>query len=459
MYSLIQYFKLMCGKRDALSLFVEYCGDNKIRVHRQFYVHSQFETFMTSDHHDFRSLNFRDATGDIDIAEFSKLLFKLTKKRDKTKDDEAFVDELSKILVNSYLFERFDDNEQIIENILDRLNDVFCKYYFSINDNSFHYDNYVYNRVNLLLDSVPYNSEIHFDDYEEGCKPAIEPILENELHELRIYNVGQANCSALIKYTDTNKKDYKVIIVFDLGFQRRFCCNKALEEMINKIDFDTTILISHYDNDHINNIADHLYLTTYRWIFPNYDGRGKKALKTFQMLLKVAVKKVGSRTIYNFPTPFNFSPNISIHQYSGKRIGDSYQSTLMNSKCLVCKLSIGGKDILIPADALYEEYGDELVLPNGKKYDYIFVPHHGCKYVAKALAGPSLKIWNFIDDNTIGVVMCGKNNYGHANIDHLSWFSFRNIHSFEGAFCYKDAKSVIASIGDIDGEYYPINFS
>lgn len=365
MYSLIQHIKSICENRDALSLFVEYCGDNQIRVHRQFYNYNQFVTFFIENDPNTNQLDHKDVTCDVGFDEFRILLYRLINKRNKNNNDEQFIEELRGVLdrVNSL---REIENEQSIENFLNTINDIFCKYRFSIVENSFVFDERVYNKVNEVIESIQYNRDIHYEEYHKGCKPEIETVLEKDLYELRIFNVGQANCSALIKYINEEKKDYRVIIVFDFGYQRSAGHNSKLEEMIGKIDCNTTILISHYDSDHINNISSHLYLTTCRWIFPNYDGKGMKALKTFQMLMKVATKKTVSGTVYNFPTPFNFSPNISIHQYSGACKADAYQSTLMNSKCLVCKLSINKKDILIPADALYEEYGDELVLPGGK---------------------------------------------------------------------------------------------
>lgn len=457
MHSLIQHVKSKCDNRDSLSLFVEYCGGYQIRVHRQFYNYVQFESFFVENENIDR-LDYRDITNDIGFPEFNNLLIRLLNKRNLNKDDELFLEELLKILHEIRSFEENNGDENDIDDRLNRINDVFCKYRFSINDNSFVLDERIYNKINDVLKNIQFNHEVRYEDYKDWATPEIESVLEKELYELRIFNVGQANCSALIKYINEDKDDYRVIIVFDLGFQRSAGHNQQLDEMLSKIDCDTTILISHYDSDHINNISDHLYITTGRWIFPNYDGKGKKALKTFQMLMKVATKKTFSGTVYNFPTPFNFSPNISVHQYMGSKKADSYQSTLMNSKCLVCKLSIGGKDILIPADALYEEFGDELVLPNGKKYDYILVPHHGCKYINKTIAHSSLKIWKYIDNNTVGFVMCGKNSYGHANVDHLSWFSNKNIHSFKGALCYKNVKNVIASIGDINSDFYSIIF-
>jgi len=454
--SLIQYHRGLCYDRDSLSLFVEYCGNNTVRVHRQFYVYDEFKSFLTENDFEKDKLNLKDTVNDIELNQFGALLIKLINERSINFDDERIIDELL-IMVEKFRFDKENNNnEEVIEKYLDDINEVFCKYCFSINDNAFRYDEVIYSKINELVNITEYNPSIHYEDYVDGCKPEIEPVHNVNLYELRVYNVGQANCSALIKYKSEEKNDYDVIVVFDLGYQKNFKTNNKLDDMIKKINGGTTIVISHYDSDHINNIANHLYITTSRWIFPNYDGKGKKALKTFQTLLKVAKKKTGSGTIHSFPSPFNISPNISIHQYSGVRKLDPYQSTLMNSKCLVCKLSIGEKDILIPADALYEEFGSELVLPNNKKYDFVLIPHHGCKYIGKASARRTIKIWKFIDEHTVGYVMCGKNNYGHANDNHISWFN--NVNFFNNTFIYDDNKNLINVNKTEETDFLPIHF-
>ena len=58
--------------------------------------------------------------------------------------------------------------------------EVFCKFRYSIIDKKFYSDEQVYNRVNELFYSVPYNRDTHFDDFDISSKPEIEPILENQ---------------------------------------------------------------------------------------------------------------------------------------------------------------------------------------------------------------------------------------------------------------------------------------
>lgn len=441
---LFGYVKNLCKDRDSLSLFVEYIGDYNVRIHRQYYNHDQFSSFLFYGDNNQIKIDLKDSVCDVHFKYFLKLLNRLVEKEDSFVTQDSFYRKLKSALEENYPFETDHENEfeSRVEEFLNKINDVFTQYYFSISDKTFHEDEAVYSRINTLIELIDYNPDEHYEDFRKIDRPEIEEITDNGRFEIRIYNVGQANCSALIKYLDDSKTNYKVIMVFDFGFQKKNGKNSALEEMISKIDSQTTILISHFDSDHINNIANHTNLSN-RWIFPNYEGKKKRALKTFQVLMQVAKKKTLSGTVYRFPIPFNLSPNISIHQYTGVTKGDSFQSTLMNSQCLVCKISANGKDILIPADALYEEFGDELVLEN-KQYDYIIVPHHGCEYVSASSAITTLKIRKIIGEDTVGYVMCGKNTYGHANEDHLSWFKNSSIHMFYGNYIYDHFHNAIA---------------
>lgn len=454
-----QYYKLACGHRDSLSIFVERVAENVIRVHRQFYIYNEFYNFYINNQYENR-LDFRDAVNDISLDEFFDLLDKFIDRNINSKN-HLVANELREIKIR-YIENDFHSNDietNHIEEFIDDINDVFVRYYFSLTSNSFASDETIYNKVNENIDKcINYNSEIHYEDYEE--KPNIHPATgEEHLYELRVYNVGQANCSALIKYKDDTKTDYKVIMVYDLGYQKSNGKNSQLEKMIEKIDGDTTILISHFHSDHINNIVNHLLILTTRWLFPKYEGKNKKGLKTFQTLIKIATIKTFSGTLYNFPVPYSFSENISIHQYLKAIKGDRNQTSLTNSHCLVCKVSIGAKDVLIPGDALYGEYGDGLLLDNNKKYDYILVPHHGCKYDGNTAANRKMRIAKFIGNDTIGIVMCGKNNYGHANENHLSWFQPNNVHLFSGSVIYDDAKNHIRTCNNIKVDYYKIEFN
>ena len=65
MESLIQYILGYFKERDSLSLFVEYCGNDHVRVHSQFYNYNQFKSLFIEYYKDPRGLELRDVTDDI----------------------------------------------------------------------------------------------------------------------------------------------------------------------------------------------------------------------------------------------------------------------------------------------------------------------------------------------------------------------------------------------------------
>lgn len=449
-YSLLRHSRIRSHNRNAMSFFIEPSEDGGVRIHKQFYIQEQYQNFISNVQNELDSIDIKESVADIDFNLFERAIKTLLSRKTKNEHERLFLGMLRSFWNKHRYYESDNDDESKQEWFRD-LNEIFRKYYYSLEDSSFHTEEYVYNAVNRICN---YTIE-HYVDFNDVDRPEIEPVDDPDLFELRIYNVGQANCSALIKYLDRAKKDYKVVMVFDFGYQRSGN-NMKLDEMISKIDSSTTILISHFHNDHINNITHHLTLRTNRWLFPDCHPNNFMANKIYAALVKVATGKTSSGILYRFPVPFRFSDNILVDQYLGNRIHGWPRRSLINAKCLVCKISIREKDILIPGDALYEDYGDALILENNKKYDYILVPHHGCKYINKTVASHMLKIWNFVDDNTVGFVMCGKNNYGHANENHLSWF--KNFSLFDKSGIYDDNKNLIRTVSVIAEDFFAIHF-
>lgn len=449
-YSLLRHSRIRSHNRNAMSFFIESSEDGGVRIHKQFYIQEQYQNFISNVQNELDSIDIKESVADIDFNLFERAIGTLLSRKTKNEHERLFLIMLRSFWNKHRYYESDNDDESKQEWFRD-LNDIFRKYYYSLEDNSFHTEEHVYNAVNTICN---YTIE-HYVDFNDVDRPEIEPVDDPDLFELRIYNVGQANCSALIKYLDRTKNDYKVVMVFDFGYQRSGN-NIKLDEMISKIDSSTTILISHFHNDHINNITDHLTLRTNRWLFPDCHPNNFKANKIYAALVKVASGKTSSGILYRFPVPFHFSDNILVDQYLGNRIHGGPRRSLINAKCLVCKISIRGKDILIPGDALYEDYGDALILENNKKYDYILVPHHGCKYIDKSFTFNDAKIKDFVGNNTIGFVQCGKNSYGHANINHLGLYSVAN--EFYGTSFYDDNKKLLGVSKRKYEDFYSISF-
>ena len=236
LHSLFQFYQPFCGSRDALSLFVEYLGDNTLRVHRQFYNHSEFSNFFLQERNDYEKMDYRDVTNDISFLEFDNLIFQII---DNPSFYGEFCYEMRNAVHNIFNLERNDDEfDTFIENSLNLINDVFCQYFYLLKEKRFVNDNATYSKALRLTETIKAYDENSIDDF--SSKPKIDDIVDGELYELRVFNVGQANCSALIKYNDKSKTDFDVVMVYDLGFQSKHHVNKELDKMINKINSDTT---------------------------------------------------------------------------------------------------------------------------------------------------------------------------------------------------------------------------
>ncbi len=425
MYSLFSCNRRYSNGRNALSLYFEYEDDDKNRVHRQFYISSELIKFFNGKLNDLSQLNFKDTINDIDIAEFTRLLKKILDKKNKNECEDEFAYALSKYAERLLNYDQnLDITPFYIEQYIEIINDLFSQYYYSLDDKTIHkHKDITKKTIDDLINKV--NAKKQPLSTYLLLPKKVEEIIDKSLYELKIYNVGQANCSALVKHTDRAKSNYKVLMVFDFGYQTKRI-NDDLDDMLNKIDSNTIMLISHFHSDYFNNIVKRINMPSKYWILLNCDFCAFKGLIPFQMLLNVITNNLCSVYVYDKCT--YISPNILIYQRTDNKIGDLYQHSLINSQCFVCKLSIDKTNVLIPADALYGDFGNELVLSDNKKYDHIVIPHHGCKYVSTKYASSSIAsiINKYLGDNTVGYLMCGKNNYGHANINHMFWYGEKN---------------------------------
>lgn len=406
MDSLFQNNIWLNGNRDAISLDISR-NKESIILERTFYKFNEFNIWYESEESVLNKIDIKHVNNEVSFNEFTVLFHKFLRKL-KTDIPDAVLDQH----LNNFFDKRiYSDND------IEVINELFAKYCYLITENKIVSDPSL-NKFETLLKQSTYFTEENYDDFND--KPVVENLeCLGYKYELRVYNVGQANCSALIKYKEDQPEDYKVLVVFDFGLQKKWGCNPELNDMINKIDYTTTILISHFDSDHINNIASHLLLKTNRWIFPNYSGKAKRASKLFRILIKVASRKTLSHKIYKFATPYKLNDFIKIFQYTGPYIKDHFQSTLINSQCLVSRISSRNVNILIPADALYNEFDSEIL---DDKYDYILIPHHCCEYPFHSCDSRAFDIKKIIKNNTIGIVLSGENNYGHPNTIHMSQY-------------------------------------
>lgn len=450
--NLTSFNPLKSGNRDSLALFFEEKDNRKtIRVHRQYYRAEELKNLVLSQDYDAESLDIVETVTDLSLDGFRQSLADLRKRKGKT---------LAKIHPKiEDAFRNVFDNNGFLDGVypidlIDELNDTFFYCRYSLGERDFVLDELA-PTFDGTINSVPF-TEDQLPNFIPGQEPSIEGIspLDARNYELRVYNVGQASCSALIRYTNEERTDYKVVVVFDLGYQKRNGKNEHLNEMINRIDKDTTIVISHFHNDHFNNATKHVRLKTCRWLFPSCEPKKHRANVFFRALLGIIQGKTQDGTIYLFNTPYDFSENLRIHQRIGPAKDPYQKGDQVNAESLVCELLMPGKRILIPGDALYEEWdSDDRFSP---PYDYILIPHHGCLYANPSSIGENAMIHRFIGQETTGICSCGANKYGHANENHLAWYG--RYHLFAGSKIYDDDKNELQRIGCPRFDYYSITF-
>ena len=274
-------------------------------------------------------------------------------------------------------------------------------------DKAIYRDNVAYKIVDYKNRAIIYNYVEEFK--KENAKHEITNFNfdfnnSNKL-KLRIFNVGQANCSCL--YVDKN-----IHTLFDIGdMHRNYSLSKTIKEADN---FD--IIISHFDNDHIN-ASKRLFkkaknnVTLY---FPSWEP--VKNLNTMAQFLLLGA------CISNY----NLVPlDLNSSQKNNVRGVDVFQGVLQtknalklserNARCLISQINHGEESILIPGDALYDNF------PIAFKPTKMIIPHHGCYYDRRI---PLSQI--NIEKLNETFVFCGPSRkYHHPNVTHIGRF-FKN---------------------------------
>ena len=330
-------------------------------------------------------------------------------------------------------------NHEINENTINQINDFFngCTFF---NTGEFIERDEIVEIIDRKFDII-YPNENNLND-------RLKPSLDNQYLDIknlklryRVFDVGQANCSAILSF-DQEEKDYTVACVFDLGCEKTKRNNTKLKNMIRKIDGSTTIVISHFDSDHYNLIQYTQLPPTVRWLFPSTPPKTKKGFKLFQLLLSIATKKSNTGKLYIYDGPYHLTNYLRIEEKQDNT-KDLYQSTVLNANSVISIIETNKNRILIPGDALYHDF------PQGvfnTYYTVVLIPHHCC-YYPSPLSGDSYAdiINKIVNNETIGIAQCGSNTYGHANISHLSWYKKWIICS--GGTIYDDMKNVLQKFG------------
>lgn len=223
--------------------------------------------------------------------------------------------------------------------------------------------------------------------------------------EVRIYNVGQANCC----YCDLTTKQ----IFFDIGVTRSgediqdAIVQSAVKE-ISTLDVDAVIL-SHWDLDHILGVCyNQNCLKKKIWIVPDFEKMYSTPRISIKRVCNYLIKNGNSKLFMVDTDKTNKllfeSCNKSVTIYRGD-LKASYGVNKMNNGGLLLKLE-NKQNILMPGDC---ENRVILNVTGNNQYDNVLVPHHGAEMSDPTLYGKTGK------SNT-AYISCGKIT-GNCNLD------------------------------------------
>lgn len=303
--------------------------------------------------------------------------------------------------------------------VMDKLNYELRNYavYFESKENYKVYEEYEpRKKVNEYFENCDYSVDEHFEMSSRSIFN--DGIIDGA--KLRMYNVGQGGMTAL--FVDGKEKP---TIIFDIGKSR--ICKSAID-LLSKIlvkneDERTTIIISHYDNDHIN-MASFLPIhgANLQFIMPEFLSRTDIYKINIQLLIyKVWVNGNNIWLIRNdsINKPVRIG-NLSLLQGCSVK-KDINQSTNENSHGLISYLTINNRNVLIPGDVLYGDLYTQLNKPLHPYY--AIIPHHSCKYISPV--NPSIIDLGRIRESFTFCVQ--HNGFHHPNKTHFQ--NYINNHS------------------------------
>lgn len=228
----------------------------------------------------------------------------------------------------------------------------------------------------------------------------------SENWSLRVYNVGQANCSCLLEKEIPHT-------LFDIGCARR---NYSLQKLIRNLN-NANIIISHFDSDHIN-YFHFLFNQKNEKINIYFPFKSDlNFLPPHELFVILSSMIMGYNLIPVNLTSDNFINASGIKIYQGhyaRKVAKFI--TIQNAESLICYFKLKGENVLIPGDALYDNF------PIKFEATYLIAPHHGCKYQCEG------KLPNIDEDIIKNVfIFCGPNKkYHHPNLTHIKHFKKEN---------------------------------
>lgn len=318
--------------------------------------------------------------------------------------DEEILNEYNLLLYNSNSLVK--DNEYDEEYSINKINAKLENYLFVKNENECEKYRRLYNEMKAKykasiskfkmydntknLDSI--NSQLQYVDS-----------VNTEKYFYRIFNVGQANCTALY-----NKDLISPEVIFDLGCQRGINNNPQIYMLKNLGNNFTKIIISHFDLDHFN-MYNQINYSKFNGIFitPEFPS-GMQGVNLTKFANELANNNITVIQIKNdsLIKPIKL-PNIKLYQgMKSKRC----QGSLKNTRCIVSVIKVNSSSVIIPGDALEEEFDIE-----EKILDYGLISHHCCSYRGK--------MNYFVKLAFMPVERNKKKSYGHPALNHANLYN------------------------------------
>ncbi len=217
-----------------------------------------------------------------------------------------------------------------------------------------------------------FNNQNQIKSIELARSRLISNVSDDNKHNfyIRVYNAGQANCSALFK-----KDKEEPIIVFDLGLEAK-TTNPSQKQMIDSMDGNGIVLISHFHYDHYN-LYKSLSPNAMKSIFIVHEFpkvlQGYTAGFTNKLYQnKSSVIQIKDDTILK-PEDYIDLGILKIAQgLSSKK--SKNQNSKENNHSLVSFIKINDNEVILPGDALENEFAIE----DNKEFRLGFISHHGC---------------------------------------------------------------------------------
>jgi hypothetical protein len=222
---------------------------------------------------------------------------------------------------------------------------------------------------------------------------------------LRVFDVGNANCSVLLK-------EGKPIAVFDIG-SRKKSLPDGLIELLEGMK-DGLFVISHWDCDHINlNKKLKAAYSANFWLLPEPTIRTEEVENLFDSLSISGRFLLLPDGVIPPSAPLSFDA-VSVLQAKPNPM-DPNQSTKENAHGLLAEIN-AERTAFIPGDALYQEY------PKTFFPDVLIIPHHVCWL--KDLTRPPVTVK--VKKNAFAIMPVGETGFGypryHPNQIHYSLY-------------------------------------